>query len=71
MGEETDIWFGVRYQEPLRIIFENNRGINPTFQRELMLPEVHFFSLSAGEQLECLIEFVRKSFEESSRELGN
>ena len=66
MGEETDIWFGVRYQDPLKIIFENNRGINPTFQRELLLLEVHFFSLTAGEQLECLIEFARNSFQEYS-----
>jgi hypothetical protein len=49
LGEGADILFGVRYQEPLNIVFENNRGNDPTFQRELVLPDVHFFSLTAGE----------------------
>ena len=68
LGEDTDIFIGLRYKEPLRIVFENDRGNEPTFQRELVLPDVHFFSLTAGEQLESLIKFVRTSFEEFSQQ---
>ena len=63
-----EIFIGFRYASPLMIVFENNTGNNPTFKRDLYLEKVHFFSLSAGEQLECLIDFMQKSFEESSQE---
>ena len=54
------------YADPLLIVFENDTGNNPTFKRDLHLEKVHFFSLTAGDQLECLIDFVGNSFEESS-----
>lgn len=55
-------WFiGIRYHDPLTITFENNGGNNPNFIRGLSLQGSHFFSLSAGEQLECLIKFIRES----------
>ena len=60
------IFIGMRYPEPVLIVFENNTGTNPTFKRDLYLEKAHFFSLSAGEQLECLIEFIKVSFEEYS-----
>ena len=55
---------GFRYDNPLIVVFENNNGANPTFKRDLPLEKVHFFSLPAGEQLECLIEFIQKAFKE-------
>ncbi|MGD2159040.1 MAG: PD-(D/E)XK nuclease family protein [Anaerolineales bacterium] len=58
------IFIGFRYATPLMIVFENDRGYNPTFKRDLSLEKAHFFSLSAGEQLECLIEFIQESLEE-------
>ncbi len=60
------IFIGFRYASPLLIVFENDTGNNPTFKRDLHLEKVHFFSLTAGDQLECLIDFVGNSFEESS-----
>ncbi len=53
------IFCGFRYNSPLKVAFENNNGTNPTFIQELDLPKAHFFSLSAGEQLECLINFIQ------------
>ena len=53
------IFCGFRYNSPLNIAFENNNGTNPTFIQELDLQKAHFFSLSAGEQLECLINFIQ------------
>lgn len=61
------IFIGFRYASPLVIVFENDMGNKPTFKRELNLEKAHFFSLSSGEQLECLIKFLRKSFEELSQ----
>lgn len=64
IGDGTDIWIGIRYREPLIVVFENDNGNDPTYRNELYLPDVHFFSLTAGEQLECLIGFINSSLEE-------
>ena len=64
VGEKTDLFFGVRYRAPLKVVIENDRGNDPTFQRELSLQKAYFFSLNAGEQLQCLIDFIRSSFNE-------
>ena len=61
LGDGTDVWIGVRFQEPMKLLFENDNGNAPTYRRELYLPEVHFFSLSAGEQLETLMEFLHQA----------
>jgi len=61
---EGGIFLGFRYTEHLTIVFEDNTGNNPTYKRNLDLEKAHFFSLSAGEQLECLIGFMKDSFEE-------
>jgi hypothetical protein len=58
----NDIFIGFRYNESLKVIFENHQGANPDFKRTLMMEDAHFFSLSAGEQLECLIEFLQEGF---------
>lgn len=59
-----DYWFGVRYAQPLVVVFENNRGYDPvTYKRDLNLEERHFFSLDKDEQFECLVEFLRQASE--------
>ena len=62
------IFIGFRYANPLLIVFENDTGNNPTFKRDLYLEKAHFFSLNAGEQLECMIDFIGKSFNDFSQE---
>lgn len=54
-----DYWFGFRFDRPLLLVFEDNRGYTPvTYHRELDLQLARFFSLGAGEQLDCLVEFL-------------
>lgn len=55
------IYCGIRYDESTIIVFENNMGNSPSYRRELDLNDAHFFSLNQAEQLECLIEFLRKA----------
>ena len=50
---------GIRYAEPLIVVFENNVGIDPTYERDLELEKEHFFSLNQAEQLECLVEYIQ------------
>ena len=60
------LFFGVRYEQPMTVVCEDNRGYPPvTFKRDLNLEAAHFFSLSEGEQLELLAEFVRAAWEEA------
>lgn len=59
-------FIGFRYVDPLIVVFENDNGNSPTFKRDLYLEKAHFFSLTAGEQLECLINFVRDSLQQYS-----
>ena len=61
------IFIGFRFANPLIMVFENDSGSNPTFKRDLYLEKAHFFSLTSGEQLECLIDFVRNSQKEYSQ----
>jgi len=50
---------GIRYAEPLIVVFENNQGIDPTYKRDLELEQEHFFSLNQAEQLECLVAYIQ------------
>ena len=59
-------FIGFRFNSCVTIVFENNQGTAPTFKRDLNLEKAHFFSLTAGEQLECLIDFLKNSLAESS-----
>ncbi len=57
-----EYWTGVRYERPLLLVFENDRASPPfTYKRDLDLGEVHFFSLSRGEQFECLVDYLRRA----------
>lgn len=60
---EEEYFCGIRYDNPLLIVFENNNGDSPTYKRDLDLEKSHFFSLNQaeGEQLECLIKFIQKA----------
>lgn len=64
---EDDLFIGTRYTEPLIVVFENNRGVDPTYKRELKLEEAYFFSLNAGEQLESLIDFLSISYKQQNK----
>jgi hypothetical protein len=58
----NDYFFGVRYAQPLVIVFENNKGYKPvTYKCDLSLEDKHFFSLNKDEQLECLVQFLREA----------
>jgi hypothetical protein len=57
-----EYWTGIRYAEPLLVVFENDRANPPfTYRLDLDLAQVHFFSLSRGEQLERLVEFLQQA----------
>ena len=58
---EATYFCGVRYSDPLTIVFENNCGTNPTYKKNLDLNDVHFFSLNQAEQLECLTNFIQEA----------
>jgi hypothetical protein len=57
-----DLFCGVRYDVPLVLVFENNRGYDPvTCKMDLDLDQEHFFSLAKDEQFECLVSFVERA----------
>ena len=62
---DEEYFLGSRFDEPNRLVFENNQGTNPTFKVDLLFKDVHFHSLSAGEQLETITEFIKSAVEES------
>jgi hypothetical protein len=68
VGGNPPLFIGFRYHNPLTVVFENNNGTNASFVRELSLSTSHFFSLSAGEQLECLIGYIRSCYTEYTKE---
>jgi hypothetical protein len=57
-----DIFIGFRFDNHLIIAFENNGGSNPSFTKALEMENAHFFSFDSGEQLECLIKFIKESY---------
>jgi len=60
---ESDLWVGIRFRNPLILSFENNGGNDPTFKKDLNLEDIHFFSLDAGKQLEELISFISENYQ--------
>ena len=52
-------FFGMRYAEPLLVVFEDDRGNNPSFKQSLDLTTAHFFSLGKDEQFECIVAFLK------------
>jgi len=67
-----DYWFGVRYHEPLLVVFEDNRGYDPvTYRRDLNLEKEHFFSLNKDEQFELLVTFLKRAWEDAPAEVSS
>jgi hypothetical protein len=59
-----DYWVGLRYHEPLLIVFEDNKGNAPvTYKQDLDLRREHFFSLDKDEQFERLVAFLQRALE--------
>lgn len=57
-----DLFFGFRFDQPLKLVLENNKGNNPkTLECALDLEREHFFSLPSNEQLDCLVAFLHES----------
>lgn len=55
-----DFWVGIRYFNPLLVVFENNRGYDPvTYHRELHLEQESFFALNKDEQFERIVSFIQ------------
>jgi hypothetical protein len=54
-------FFGIRYAEPMLIVFENNFGTSPSAKATLDIRGTHFLALNHGEQFEALIAFVKES----------
>jgi hypothetical protein len=64
---DKNFFFGLRYDKPLMIVYENNFGKYPTSKTSLDLEEKHFFSLNADEQLTVLMEFLKQASKEVKR----
>jgi hypothetical protein len=62
-----EYFFGMRYAEPLTVVFEDNRGNSPNFKQSLDLADVHFFSLSKDEQFERIVAFLQGAAERLTR----
>ncbi len=57
-------FFGVRYDDPTTVVFENNLGTDPDYKKDLVFQDEHFFSLDAGGQFECMTSFLNQCKEE-------
>jgi len=57
---------GIRFDDPLIIVYENNMGNSPSYKRDLSLSQSHFFSLNQAEQLESLIDFLQQAENQNS-----
>lgn len=57
---DEEYFVGVRYEDPLVVVFEDKRGYRPvTYKRDLDLRASRFFCLNKDEQFEMLVEFVQ------------
>jgi len=61
---DGNYFIGFRFNDPLVIVIEDNNGTNPSYKKDFIFEEeVQFFSLSAGDQLESIISFIKNSIE--------
>jgi len=60
-------FFGLRFNRPSLIVFENNQGTNPSAKCELDLEVTHFFALTKDEQFELLVNFLKRAKAEVSK----
>jgi hypothetical protein len=64
---DNAFFFGIRYEHPLTIAFENNMGNNPTAKSELDLEKAHFLALTKDEQFELISKFVEQANKEVTK----
>jgi hypothetical protein len=64
---DGNFFFGIRYGQPLVVVFENNFGTKTTSKIDLDLEKKHFFSLTADEQVSLLIEFLKQGIAQVKR----
>lgn len=64
---DKNFFFGVRYDKPLVVVYENNFGNHPTSRIALDLEEEHFFSLKVDAQLSVLMKFLEKASKDVKR----
>jgi hypothetical protein len=64
---QDNLFVGVRYDLPLIVVLEDDRGYKPTYKVDLDLEKEHFFSLTKDEQFELLIKFIREGYQEYMR----
>lgn len=60
---EGGYFYGCRFAQPSLVVFDNSYAPSQTYKRDLDLESVRFFSLSNGEQFECLVGFLRQANE--------
>lgn len=61
---DNEFFFGVRFDGPTTVVFENNIGTDPSFKKDFSFQAEHFFSLDAGAQFESLIVFLKRCKDE-------
>lgn len=54
-------FFGVRFNHPQTVVFENNLGTNPTAKHDLDLETTYFFALTKDKQFELLADFLKQA----------
>lgn len=62
-----DFYFGVYYDHPLVMTFENNRGDKPSYEQALDLEKTHFFALTGDEQFQLIVDFLKKTYAGASK----
>ena len=61
---DKEFFFGVRFDGPTTVVFENNIGTDLSFKKDYSFQAEHFFSLDAGAQFESLIVFLKRCKDE-------
>lgn len=66
---DDEYFIGSRYDEPGLLVFESDKGISDaSYKTDLALADVHYHSLTAGEQLETLTEFLKSARAEAEQQ---
>lgn len=58
---DNSLFFGFRFEQPMRLVFENNRGNGPTAGEHLDLEQKHFLALPKEEQFELIVRFLTEA----------
>lgn len=63
----TGYYVGMNLTQPNGITFQNNLGNAPTYRRDLDFDKAHFFSLTSGDQFECIVSFLQNALAEAPK----